>query len=66
MKSPEKLANEHWEWIAGLAAVYGMHEDMETREYLYKTAFIHGYKHACADTRIDNEAITLPVSEKEE
>jgi hypothetical protein len=30
----EKLADEHWEWIKVLL------------EYLYKTAFQHGYKHA--------------------
>ena len=66
MKSPEKLADEHWEWIAGLAAVYGTHEDMEAREYLYKTAFIHGYKHTCADTRSNTPVINMVDKKRRE
>jgi len=48
MDNIEKLANKHWNWIEGLldslpdGEVFGI----ETTEYLYKTAFIHGYKHA--------------------
>lgn len=47
MKTPEEIATEHWEWIEGLFeslpddAVFGI----STTEYLYKTAFIHGFKH---------------------
>ena len=43
----ENLAQQHWDWIEGLwesmpdNAVFGV----STTEYLYKSAFIHGYKH---------------------
>lgn len=44
----EKLAQEHWDWIEGLWE--SMPDDMvfgvSTTEYLYKTAFVHGFKHA--------------------
>lgn len=33
----EILAKEHWEWLS------------KYTEYLYKTAFIHGYKHGQED-----------------
>ena len=33
MKTAEELADEHWEWLE------------ELLEYLYKSAFIHGFKH---------------------
>jgi hypothetical protein len=55
MKTEEqiiKMAHEHWNWIEGLwdslpeEAVFGL----ATTEYLYKTAFIHGYKHALQET----------------
>lgn len=36
--SAEKLADEHWKWLEKLL------------EYVYKTAFIHGYKHGVDDT----------------
>lgn len=42
-----KLTDKHWEWVEGLLDripdldVSGM----EVIEYLYKTAFKHGYKH---------------------
>ena len=51
-ESTEKLANEHWQWVEDLfnslpdgSAVCGI----ATIEYLYKTAFIHGYKHGKKD-----------------
>ena len=49
MKTPEELADEHWEWIEGLlgSLPYDLLDvGVITLEYLYKTAFIHGYKHA--------------------
>jgi len=35
----KKLADEHWEWLSKLL------------EYVYKTAFIHGYKHGQEDKK---------------
>lgn len=55
-ESPERLAEDHWEWIEGLweslpaGAVFG---GLVTTEYLYKTAFIHGYKHGVKDVKND-------------
>ena len=43
-----KMAQDHWDWIEGMwkslpdETVFAV----STTEYLYKTAFIHGYKHA--------------------
>ena len=37
MKTPEELAEEHWEWLQRLL------------ERVYKDAFIHGYKHGRED-----------------
>ena len=33
----ERLADEHWAWL------------MKLLEYVYKSAFIHGYKHGKED-----------------
>ena len=49
----ERLAQEHWEWVR--CFIEAIREDIglddvvgeKTGEYLYKTAFIHGYKHGC-------------------
>lgn len=49
-KLPEHLADEHWQWLSGfIRSAFG--DDIEELpidavEYLYKTAFVHGYKHA--------------------
>ena len=43
-----KIAENHWVWIEGLFesmpddTVFGI----SATEYLYKTAFVHGWKHA--------------------
>ena len=43
----ETLADEHWIWIKGLLeTVPDSNVCLSTMEYLYKTAFIHGWKHA--------------------
>ena len=56
-KKVEKLADEHWEWIEGLWS--SLPDDSQfgisTCEYLYKTAFIHGWKHAIADDKQTGE-----------
>lgn len=47
-KEVKKIADEHWKWIEGLwesmpdDTVFGL----SATEYLYKTAFVHGFKHA--------------------
>ena len=46
-----KIAEEHWKFIEGLwdsmpdDACFGV----TTTEYLYKTAFLHGWKHGKAE-----------------
>lgn len=44
-KSPEELADEHWEWVVGLLDMIKGQVGYDTCEYLYKTAFAHGFKH---------------------
>jgi len=47
-KEIKKMADEHWKWIEGLWE--SMPDDtgfgLSATEYLYKTAFMHGWKHA--------------------
>lgn len=41
------LAEQHWQWLEGL--LVAMRKDTFSREvlqYIYITAFIHGWKHA--------------------
>ena len=51
MDDATKIAEKHWKWIEGLweslpgDSTFGI----STTEYLYKTAFVHGYKHAVQD-----------------
>jgi len=50
--TPESLAQEHWEYVKGLIDHIGtaiQESQMQTFEFLYKTAFIHGYKHGSED-----------------
>ena len=46
----EKLAEDHWEYIERVIAPYHTTEydkkDLEIIKFHYKSAFIHGYKHA--------------------
>ena len=47
-KEVMKLAEGHWEWVKGL--LKSLPEEASpgsrTLEYLYKTAFLHGWKHS--------------------
>ena len=46
-KTPRKLAEEHWTWVEGLLNCRDYDPDLlEEMQYLYITAFTHGYKHA--------------------
>ena len=46
MKDAEKLAKEHWEWIHGLLkSINELEFELAMLEYVYTTAFVHGYKH---------------------
>lgn len=43
----EKLAEKHWQYIEGILKKEGTPEQEINRiGYHYKTAFVHGYKHA--------------------
>ena len=48
MRDPKILADEHWQWLQGLYDSLPSPVDFNVSavEYLYKTAFVHGYKHA--------------------
>ena len=49
-----KLAEEHWEYIDKLLELHAVEKELrDIIAYHYKTAFIHGYKHAKED--IDGE-----------
>ena len=42
----KKLADEHWKWLEELLKTMNTQEYyLDTLEYIYKTAFIHGAKH---------------------
>jgi hypothetical protein len=45
-KEPD-MADEHWEWLSGLLNAMDVSKSqmIAAVAYLYKTAFIHGYKH---------------------
>jgi len=47
---PKRLAEDHWEWAEGLLnSIPEINVDIEAFEYIYITAFIHGYKHGKQD-----------------
>ena len=54
-----KVAHEHWNWIEGLAELFldVDEKEMKIREYLYKTAFMHGYKHGVQSVKDDDGEI---------
>ena len=49
----EKVAQEHWKWIEGLweSLPDGGTFGLTTTKYLYKTAFMHGFKHGIEDAK---------------
>ena len=45
-----KLAEEHWNYIDKLLELHAVEKELrDIISYHYKTAFIHGYKHAMED-----------------
>jgi hypothetical protein len=54
-KKVNKIANAHWAWIEGM--LESMPDSnvwsLSTMEYLYKTAFIHGWNH-CNEIWMDD------------
>jgi len=46
----KKLSQDHWEWAKKLLLTYGVTEqDLKKAEYIYVSAFEHGYKHGKED-----------------
>ncbi len=44
---PHRLADDHWAYIESLLTMHGETEDIIQKVgWHYKTAFIHGFKHA--------------------
>ena len=44
--NPEELAEEHWDWVEPLLELCFLDaKEIQRLEYLYRTAFEHGYKH---------------------
>ena len=42
----EEQAEKHWVWLDGVfSKIPGGVTNKSLMEYLYKTAFVHGYKH---------------------
>ena len=52
-KTPEQLANEHWDWLEGILL-----ESMRMHMRLFKDAFIHGYKHGKEDKHVRTRPTT--------
>ena len=45
--SKEKLVDDHWSYIRDLLKAHGINKELiKMSKFHYKTAFIHGYKHA--------------------
>ena len=61
MENAEKLAEEHWEWVGRLLAAGGI-DTAELIGFLYREAFIHGYKHARDDDQDNRDSthVNLP------
>lgn len=45
-KSSKQLADEHWGYIEALLKAHEEEYNIKQIEFHYKSAFIHGYKHA--------------------
>lgn len=45
-KTSKQLADEHWEYIEALLKAHEEEYNIKQIEFHYKSAFIHGYKHA--------------------
>ena len=45
-----RLAEEHWRYMKGfILSLASVHYSINTLEYVYKQAMIHGYKHGMED-----------------
>jgi len=45
MTDAKKLADEHWAYVGGLLELREGPINIRLVEYVYKTAFAHGWKH---------------------
>lgn len=48
-KDANQLADEHWGYIEALLKAHEEEFNIKQIEFHYKSAFIHGYKHAMED-----------------
>jgi hypothetical protein len=54
MTRAEELAEAHWQYIKGILLVHDVTPaEIVECGYHYKTAFVHGYKHAIEDVTED-------------
>lgn len=44
--TPKENAEAHWGYVKGLLELANPNVNVELCEYMYVTAFIHGWKHA--------------------
>lgn len=59
MNRAEELAEAHWEYIEGILAVHNVTiAEITACGYHYKTAFVHGYKHALEDLEESRRVFT--------
>jgi len=56
MKRAEQLAADHWQWLSELLSTLpeASLPNQMFIEVLYKSAMVHGYKHAVEDSKADN------------
>ena len=55
MDKAEQIAEEHWEYLKGVLENAGLLDyRIEEIGYHYKTAFIHGWKHALEEYKQKN------------
>ena len=59
----EQLADEHWDnYVGPLAEAHGSTPlEYDIAKFHYKSAFMHGYKHALEDVEAERKQSELPV-----
>ena len=58
LENAKQLSNEHWTYIEKLLRTHNTPDrDIRLVEFHYKTAFIHGYKHALEELKQNSGGI---------
>jgi 1,6-anhydro-N-acetylmuramate kinase len=60
LKHAEELANAHWAYVKQVLENAGVEQQViEQIGFHYRTAFVHGYKHAIEDMTVKTEDLLL-------